>query len=87
MRDVVYPSLPASDLCKLMFGGSLERERGGGHLRAFCSFSFRPQMESTGGCWADLRRLAPPKERSFCPCDGTSRFCAPKCYTFTVGSN
>lgn len=45
----VNPSLPVSGLCKSMFGGSLEPERGGRQLGNFHFFSFNPPVEVTLG--------------------------------------
>lgn len=59
--DSVDPTLPTSGLCRLMFGGSLEPEGGGGHLGSF-QFSFQTQNRSDSCCLSDLLKIASHKE-------------------------
>lgn len=64
MLGIVNISHPASGLCKLMSGGSLEPEGGEGHLGNFHLF-FQTQSRNDSCCSSDLLKIAPRKEHFF----------------------
>lgn len=64
MPDIVKSFLPTSDFGKFMFGGSLEPERGGGHLGNF-RFSFEAQNRNNSCCLSDLLKIPPHREHFF----------------------
>lgn len=73
MSDTVNFSLPTSAFCKLIFGGSLGLEGGGGYLGNF-HFSFQTQNRNDSCCLSDLLKITPHKEQFFCMCNCTYRF-------------